>query len=177
MGADIYLQSVNDKARAKWEPLFKAAVAKRDSFPRDSAEAMAAQEAVEEAFDGMNGEGYFRDSYNATSLFGFLGWSWWNAAGVGGQKPDHKWSINGDSKMSVRSMTALRNALTERGEITLADAQAWRVQQERGRFPPCFTEPGNGVEDWRQMFEAKRLRLIAMLDQAIVLKEPLYCSV
>ncbi len=177
MGADIYLRSVNNAARAKWEPIFKAAVAKRDSFPRGSAEADAAQEAAEEAYEGLFGEGYFRDSYNATSLFGFLGISWWNAAGFGGQARDHAWSINGKAEMSVRSMTALRRYLADHGEITPEEATAWRRERERSAFPPCFEEPENGLDRWREMFERKRHDLIALLDQAIALKEPLYCSV
>ena len=50
MGADVYLRSKSDAARAKYEPLFNEA--------------------------GMYSKGYFRDNYNPYGLFAQLGLSW-----------------------------------------------------------------------------------------------------
>lgn len=61
MGADIYLTSVNEKARQEWEPRFQAAVAKRDAYMGADPHIKAAlQKPVEQAYEGMFGEGYFQ---------------------------------------------------------------------------------------------------------------------
>lgn len=166
MGADIYLRSVNDKARAEWEPRFKAAVAARDAKYRDKGlpvpEGDPLQQAVEEAYDKMNGEGYFRDSYNSTSLFWLLDFSWWSFDGY--DKTGH---------MPVPAMKRLLAAI-ENKPITDEMMQRWHVKNA-GRAK--IDDGENSVEAWKEMFVAKRERLMALLRQAIELNEPLYCSV
>jgi hypothetical protein len=189
MGADIYLKSISDAARAKWEPRFNAACAARDIFAQENPNSgnsrayKKLQEAVGEAYDAMYpDDGYYRDSYNASSLFGVLGLSWWQAADVnGGSKhsPVGK-LINKQRRMSVTSMKRLKKYLEE---IDLeARVKAWAAEKSK---PPKgrawdkinFHEKGNSVKEWHQMFANKRENLIALLDKAIARKEPLYCSV
>ena len=171
MGADIYLRSVNGLAKAEWQPKFHAAVALRDArYPRGG-EGTPEQPAVDEAYEAMYASGYFRDSYNATALLGLLGMSWWAAA----RGPDEQgWEIDENREMPIESMRAFRNALLAR-EVTDADMVAWETEnRSRATIEPTGE---NGVAGWRAWFEGQRLRLIALLEQAIALGEPLYCSV
>ncbi len=77
MGADLYIEKINKPIQEKYEPPFEAAVRRRDSLPRGSKEAEAAQAEVTKYYDLMFSEGYFRDSYNVTCLLNWLGLSWW----------------------------------------------------------------------------------------------------
>lgn len=97
MGADLYIDSVFMKQRAEWKPKFDAALKAREEFQKANPvhdwtltdelaipEALLAEwdqldNAVAEAYEGMNKKGYFRDSYNASSLLWKLGLSWWGS--------------------------------------------------------------------------------------------------
>lgn len=84
MGADLYIQSISDKAREKYSPMFDAAVKRRNDAQKagNSKRAEAIQKEVEMYHDKMYPEeGYFRDSYNGTSLFRLLDQSWWQDLG------------------------------------------------------------------------------------------------
>ena len=165
MGADIYLNSRYEANQAKWQPAFDAAVAVRNAkypqgvqMPDDCPE----QRAVSEAFQNMYSVGYFRDSYNATRLFGVLDLSWW----------DNDF-IRKDGKMGARGMKKLRAKLDAFGEITEAKLGPWAKAQEHVNFKA----EGNALSDWATMFERKRTNLIALIDEALALGEPLDCSV
>src|SRR6266576_2329111 len=77
MRADLYIEIVRKPILEKYEPLFEEAVRRRDSLPRSSKEATAAQEEVVRYYDLMFTEGYFRDSGNVTCVLNWLGLSWW----------------------------------------------------------------------------------------------------
>jgi hypothetical protein len=72
MGIDIYLNGYDSyKERTKdEETAFDNAVKLRDSQPRESVEANAAQELVDAAYDAMHSgsKGYIRSSYNTEGL-------------------------------------------------------------------------------------------------------------
>ena len=76
MGIDIYLNGYDSyKERTKdEETAFDNAVKLRDSQPRESVEANAAQELVDAAYDAMHSgsKGYIRSSYNSSGLFPVL---------------------------------------------------------------------------------------------------------
>jgi len=170
MGADIYLNSVHEKHTAKWRPIFDEAVRVRDTkFPKGSdpkaVEASAEQAAVEKAFEQLNAEGYFRDSYNCTSLFHLYDLSWWQSGYIDQET----------CEMPVAKMKELRDFLIDNPvEPRMA---VWVTKQQADRFGPDFTKDGNSPKDWEEMFVEKRANLIALLTQAIDLDEPLYCSV
>ena len=184
MGADIYLRSLYEPAYEKAHPIFEAAYKARDAltgvgrFDQNNPEHAAAQAKVDEAYEAMYAVGYFRDSYNRTSLFAFLGVSWWQSAGV--MRADgspYTWEIGGEGEMQVPSMVALRDFLRERGEVTCDQMQAWRTaldDDDEHRIPD---EGDDSLTEWGKMFERKRRRLIKLLEQAIALGEPLDCSV
>jgi hypothetical protein len=77
MGADLYIRSVYEPNRARWEPEFEAAVRLRDSLPKDSPQRKAAQEEVNRRFEQMSSQGYFRDPYNDWDLLWKFRLSWW----------------------------------------------------------------------------------------------------
>lgn len=174
MGADIYLRSVSDKLQAEWKPKFDAAVEARNKkylqgmkMPEDCPE----QEAVNHAYNMMYSEGYFRDSYNSTSLFHLLGLSWWHIADA---KAGENHLINAKGQMPPRSCKKLIELL-RRKPITPETMEAWGIENA-GRAI-IEAEGENSLEGWRVFFWDKREALIKLCEQAIALKEPLDCSV
>jgi hypothetical protein len=165
MGADIYLNSRFEPNKAAAQADFEAAVALRDAkYPRGSTlpQDCAEQKAVDEAYERMYSVGYFRDSYNSTSLFWLLGLSWWQNDFIGAR-----------GKMGVRGMRKLRSLLlSPEGQIT--DERMARFCRKSSA---TIDDADNSPAAWRAMFERKRERLIALLSEAIELREPLECSV
>src|ERR1700716_2607516 len=77
MGADLYIPPLFQQQRQQWEPLFEEAARKRDRLKASSKERRQAQARVEECYDKMHAQGYFRDSYNDWNLLWKFGLSWW----------------------------------------------------------------------------------------------------
>ena len=75
MGADLYINSLYEPQRARWEQKFEAAVKHRDSLPADSPERDEAQIEVDHCFTQMRSQGYFRDPYNDWDLLWHFGLS------------------------------------------------------------------------------------------------------
>lgn len=148
MGADIYLKSIFDKNEAEIKPLLDAAVQRRDNATTDT-EREAAQQEVAKYYDALYAKGYFRDSYNDTSLFWLYGKSWWQ--------------LNYDDGGYLPIEEARR---------LLADLKIVGINE--AVFHERF---GGRAPKWREYFEKKRAHLIALLEQSIELNEPLYCSV
>ena len=165
MGADIYLRSVSDAVRAEWQPKFSAAVAARDAKYRENdlrcPEDDPLQVEVTRCYDKLFSEGYFRDSYNSTSLFHLLGLSWWREDGIDSQ-----------GHMHPPAMLALIAKLESK---TITD----EMMSEWARHADAKIEPegDNSIASWKKMFVDKQTRLIALLKRAVELNEPLYCSV
>ena len=178
MGADIYLKSVSDKARAEREPEFSAAVAVRDSLtcsplydPNNSfkvigpPEYVEAQRRVNEAYNKMHKDGYFRDSYNSGSLFWLLGLSWWTDVG---DRLDDEGNLNADGLAWLKTELETREVPNE------VDIAAYFQEKGRGAWG------GEGEENPKELceyYERERQALIALVSQAQELGEPLYCSV
>jgi len=78
MGADLYLRSITNKARAEYEQRFYEACRERDLLPIGTPEWNTKQDEVNELFDRLYpDDGYFRDAYNDCNLLWQLGLSWW----------------------------------------------------------------------------------------------------
>lgn len=84
MGADLYIRSINDRFNAEFQPRLDEAVAVRDkvyplgSVPQDCPEQKRVRAIYDEMYDRSIEEvGYLRDSYNSSSVFNYLGHSWW----------------------------------------------------------------------------------------------------
>jgi hypothetical protein len=79
VGADLYLNSVFRKHRARYESKFKHWVAKRNTLQKAGQRRAAdeAQKRVLKYYDKMHERGYFRDSYNSSNLLWRFDLSWW----------------------------------------------------------------------------------------------------
>lgn len=159
MGADIYLNSVTDAARAKYRPLFEAACAKREKATGACREKWQAE--VSKYYDLLNpDDGYFRDSYNATGLFHLLGWSWWN---MGDEVLDDDGHLPIDNAKDVL-------AKLEAVQITREEVQRYYERED-------LAQGGDSVDEWFKMFTDKRERFMNLLRKSIELNEPLYWSI
>jgi hypothetical protein len=148
MGADLYIQSINNPQRQKFQPLFEQAVARRDSLPEDSAEQQRAQEQVSHYYDQLYGAGYFRDPYNSWDLLWKFDLSWWN---------DVLPKLDGDGYLAPADVGWLLDELRQR---------EGRFEQAIGELP---------VED-QQYFRTKYEELKGFLGSAAERSEPIYCS-
>jgi hypothetical protein len=157
MGADLYIQSVSRQVRAKYDPLFDAAVKKRNDFMSRGmkAEAEKAQKEVEKYYNLSNSEGYFRDSYNDSSLFWMLGLSWWQLAEEG--------------------------VIDDRGYISPDNAYLLaQLVKELPYVKPIRADlfsDTNSVEEVQEYFDTKRKNFIKFLELAHKLDEAIYASV
>lgn len=153
MGADIYLDSVCKPAREAAEPLFHAAVKLRNENT-DPAKGDELQAEVTKHYDAMYPEGgYFRDSYNTTSLFGAIGLSWWQL----------EYDDNG--------CLAIDKAKDLLSKIESVDITPELLENQIKQFRKDTPE---GVLAY---FKGKQEQLCAMLRKSIELNEPLLCSV
>ena|SRR5579859_2672101 len=161
MGADLYIEKIHQPLAAKYEPLFSEAVRRRDSLPKNSKETEAAQREVTKYFDLMYSAGYFRDSYNATSVLWRLGLSWWeDVIPLCTQKHELKW----DKLRKFRDMVANAELkLPTREEIEKHGG----IVEDQGR---------DSLAEWHSYFTEKRANLLAFLDQAIELNTAIRCS-
>lgn len=162
MGADLYFGNECDVASRFVKPLFDKAVAIRNKYSSDSAEAKVAQEMVSAAYDALYPEGsYFRDSYNATSVMGTLGLSWWQDCGPLLNKAGN---LTGENLKKFRKMVASAKQTLPTKEDLLADHAS-------------VDDNGNSVASWHEMYTSKRVKLLAFLDRAIKEKKPIRCSI
>lgn len=76
MGADLYIRSLNDKTKKKYEALFNDAVEKRDNAKTEK-ERDKHQREVIKYYDLMYSKGYFRDSYNNSNLLWQFNLDYW----------------------------------------------------------------------------------------------------
>ena len=161
MGADLYLESLSDAAQKQWKPEFDRAVEAREQYAalnggllavQDSPSYDALQGEVSRCYEGMYSSGYFRDSYNGTSVLATLGLSWW---------ADVLPLLNKKSYMPVAK--AKQFLKTVKGSTQELDRKSY----------------GDWNEPWpdiQKYFIEKRARLEAFIEQAIKLKEPILMS-
>jgi hypothetical protein len=148
MGADLYIQSLYQQHRERWQPKFEAAVKRRDSLPEDSPEREQAQKQVEDCFEQMLSQGYFRDPYNNSDLLWQFGLSWWT---------DVIPMLDEDGRLSVAGATKLLAMLTEREGVLEERVSAFSEKDE-------------------QYFRDRYVELRQFLNQAVALGEAIDCS-
>ena len=184
MGADIYLRSVNDKAKEEWQPKFDEAVNERNQLIKrigeqnvvykdgelaGPPEVVEAQKKVHEAYEGLYDQGYFRDSYNNTSLFWMLGLSWWKLSD----------DLDEDGTYPVEKAKELLKRF-EDGDAAFNENAIRDKLKEGDNFNEDGTskhEGGNTLDEWVGYYRDKHQRWIDLLKQSIELNEPLYWSV
>lgn len=169
MGADLYIRKVYEANRAKWEPAFLAAAHARDTaYPtiqRNNPEYDALQAKVSETYDNMMSEGYFRDSYNSSSVMWQMGLSWWN---------DVTPLCNKKGELGMKAIKKLI-AMIESRPITIQGIQeSWdKANKEAIENKYKLTE---SAQDWFEYFTKDRTDLLAFLRKALELKEPIDAS-
>lgn len=167
MGADIYLKSIYNEGREAKELLFKQAADKRDRldklYGRNDSRTVAAQKEVNETYEALFANGYFRDSYNSTSLFWLLGLSWWQ---LGDELLDE------DRNLPIENAKVLLARL-ESTPVTDENFANW----EKARREDGWKFEDNSPAEWRKSFEEKHADLCNLLRASIQYGEPLFWSV
>jgi hypothetical protein len=160
MGADLYINSIYQKQRNRYEPKFKHWVSVRDTY-RNAGKIRAAQKAQKKAglyYDKMNGTGgYFRDSYNNTNHLWLFDLSWWRD--IGDRLIDREGNLSPDKIKQFIQM------LSEREQLFETNLEKVELIGDDTR------------EDARRYFGNKYARLKGFLNRALKLKEAVYCSV
>jgi hypothetical protein len=161
MGADLYIEQIHKPLVEKYAPLLQAAVRRRDSLPRDSKEREQAQAEVEKYDELLYSDGYFRDSYNVTSVLWRLGLSWWQ-----------------DVQPMCTRAGFLRSERLRRFREMVANAELRpATREELEEHEATVEETGeNSVEEWHKYYVERRQKLVTFLDQAIALRARILCS-
>lgn len=164
MGADLYIDKLYNNGLAERERAFSAARAARDKAKaegRPAAEIEMLQHAVEAAHGAIyNNPGYFRDSYNGTSVAWLMGLSWWR---------------------DVIPMLNKEGQLTPgKAKLLLERVRAAEVRfrtEEELKADHCAVDDGdNSPESWHKAKLEHKAELVAFLERAIELNEPIACS-
>jgi hypothetical protein len=153
MGADLYIESITKKARAEYQADFDKCVQLRNTAKSDKVRDKY-QRKVDKAWDAMYPrKGYFRDSYNNSNLLWQFDLSWWQDISDG--------------------------YLDEQGYMPPAKAKELRdlIASKELPNPSLKLQPGENAEEVYAYFADKKIWLLAFLDKAIELKEPIYCSI
>jgi hypothetical protein len=188
MGADLYIESVMKVAKAKWSPKFDAAVRARDEYLKAHPDAKFAtgpfgptnvpedevdqdyQKLVDDvatSYDGLYPEqGYFRDSYNGTSLFWRIGLSWWEDT-----KPFLVERKDDLAVLPIENfdafLTMVREAYSAREILTLEYLEDKHCQHN---------EP-DSVKTWDAYFDGKFRQLMCFVAEARRRDEPIEFSI
>jgi hypothetical protein len=128
MGANLYITKLYRPQREQWEPLFDEAVQRRDGLTAGSEEHRQAQARVEECYEKLHEQGYFRDSYNDWNVLWKFGLSWWE---------DVIPMLDDESGLSVEQARNLLGMLKQRENVfalKLAVLPAEDQRYFRGRY-------------------------------------------
>src|ERR1017187_4635530 len=151
MGADLYIEKLQQPLRQKYEPLFEAAVKKRDALPPNSRKAHAAQKVVTKYYDLMYSQGYFRDSYNVGNVLNRLGMSWW---------VDVKPLCTPDRKLHGGQLRRFRDMVAN-AKLTLPMRE--EIEKQGGTVGDTDK---NSLAAWHKYFAREHTALLAFLNQA-----------
>lgn len=157
MGADIYLKKVYDANHDLYYPKFTAEAELRDQARArgDLEAAEKHQVEVSRLYDLLQARGYFRDSYNDSSLIWLLDMSWWGSF--------EQW-FDEEGDLPPENMPEV---------IALIDKQFTTVFA--GNFAAKFGEHPDR-DRWLEYFKGKYERFTALVREAIELNEPLHFS-
>lgn len=115
--------------------------------------------------------GYFRDSYNNTSIMWRLGLSWWQLAGVGGaDQAKGIQLIDDDGHMSLVSIKMLRDAVVA-APVKLLD----RASGDDSEWLSRLTD--KEVISWNKFFATRKRKLVAFLNSALKNRATISASV
>ena len=162
MGADLYIRRLYAPHEAQARPAFDAAVRDRNAYTgSDPAEKQRLQAAVAAAHEAICAVGYFRDSYNSTSVLATLNLSWWR---------DVIPMLNRQGNLSGEALRRFRDMVATASQ-DLPDAARLK---ERGAQVDAQGE--NSVAGWHAYYQKERQDLLAFLDLAIAHRYSVHCS-
>ena len=166
MGADLYIESLYNEHEKTYRPLFDIMVEARDKAKA----AGQSQQVIDEIqtyvsmyYEKMFEVGYFRDSYNGTSLAAMCGFSWW---------ADIVPMQNKQGNIGVRSLAKFR-AFVEAHPIDTATITKARLKEASCTVD---AEGENSLDGWRTYFINKHVALLNFIDLAIKHKQPIRAS-
>lgn len=162
MGADLYIESVYRPNHDKYKKLFHRACIKRDIKAKTEDEKKKVQAEVDKYFNLMYDKGYFRDPYNSCNVLWQMGLSWWTDCGDLLNKRT--------CCMSPINAKRFKKMIEER---PLSSFNRWK----RTKNGKKFVDRTDPLEDWYEYFVEARQELIDFLNQAIEMKEPIWCSI
>jgi len=151
MGADIYLDSIHNHLRETYKPLLDTATARKRAAETDEDREKARGDA-NEALNLMYSDGYFRDSYNSSSVFWQMNISWWKDVGD---------MINDEGYLPIEQAKELRDLILSR-EIPETLGEEFKESE---------------ASEWIEHFKKKREEFLNLLNLSIDLEEPLCCSI
>jgi len=187
MGADLWIQSIYEEQLRKYEPKFKRVVKRRDDADtataayKDAEQAAilnakwiaaakykrrasmyerwtkAWQAAANKYFDKMYGRGYFRDSYNMSSVLWRLNLSWWE---------DILSKFVTDGKIDIPHLVLFRALIRQSELIPVTERELIDNHARVDRNDPEYN-----VDGWNKYFVEKREKLIEFLTLAIDMNE------
>jgi hypothetical protein len=171
MGADLYIESNYNALQARLQPLFEAAVKRRDAAKSTKAREEA-QEEIARIYDAMHPPtAFFRDPYNRSNcLLAQLGLSWWHDVAPRLTEQDHlvevQWLLD---EVRNRRLTCQANPTYEQ-RVTL------EVMSQVAGGSAQVDQRGNYTADDVQFFVRRKQALITFLQTALDLGEPPVCS-
>jgi len=158
MGADLYIRVLSRECRRKNNRNFHRWITKRDEAQDDTRKKVC-QDKVSLYHDKMYERGYFRDSYNSTSLMWRLGLSWWEDIGK---------MLDKDGNLTVEKAQELR-------DIVAGLPVKYTTLQEL-KDGHCNVDSPNAEKEWNDYYNKKKQDFLDFLDEAIRLRQPIYCS-
>jgi hypothetical protein len=175
MGADLYIQSINERVKAQYDRPFHDAVTARDRRHKELVdEGKTPEEATKETASlqaevskyysllwGASNEGYYRDAYNATSVLAQCGLSWWKDVGALTDEDGLLHPLKAAELIAMIEANPLH--LPTREELVARHARVDDIGP-------------NSLKGWHEYFEKERGELLAFLRRAIALNEPIRCS-
>lgn len=158
MGADLYIRVLSRKCQSKNTRNFRRWVAKRDSAVDDTRK-KECQDKVSLYHDKMYERGYFRDSYNSSSLMWRLGLSWGK---------DICKMLDDKGNLTVEKAQELRDIVAG-----LPIKYATLQELKDGH---CNVDSPSAEKEWNDYYNKKKQDFLDFLDEAIRLRQPIYCS-
>jgi hypothetical protein len=150
MGADVYLRSKHEAHKLPLQDSFNEAISARNAVSSDHPDFKKLQAKVNSIYEDMYSVGYFRDSYNHTSLLNSIGLSWW---------------IDVIPMLDDESTLPIDKAMELRSMIATKELNPSQIHKAFGSF-----------EEVEKYLLDKKQRLIALLDESIETGEPLLMS-
>jgi hypothetical protein len=168
MGADLYIRKLYEPNRAKYEPLFDKWVKKRDEAKTEK-EKEKARAKTDLYYEKMYSDGYFRDSYNCTSLMWQYDLSWWSDMGNGVR-------IKG-GEMAPGACKKLLTDLDARKSVFEANLALLAAGKARHFDYADDYKTKEGRQRWVAFFIQKDEQFKKFLRKAIELNSPIDCSI